>query len=80
MATESMSTFLHHLTRQMAAESLADQSDQQLVERALAGRDEAVLRAIVRRHGGMVYRVCCFENAVKVGEWGRAGGRGSFAC
>jgi RNA polymerase sigma factor (sigma-70 family) len=58
MATESMSTFLHHLTRQMAAESLADQSDQQLVEKALAGRDEAVFRAIVRRHGAMVYRVC----------------------
>jgi RNA polymerase sigma factor (sigma-70 family) len=58
MATANLNTFLHHLTRQMAAEALADQSDQQLIEKALAGRDEAVFRAIVRRHGAMVYRVC----------------------
>jgi RNA polymerase sigma factor (sigma-70 family) len=40
----------------MAVETLAD-SDRQLVERALAGHEEA-FAAIVRRHGPMVYRVC----------------------
>src|SRR5262249_48748924 len=58
MATASMSTFLRRLTRGMTAETLRDQSDRQLVERLLAGRDEAVFEAIVRRHGPMVYRVC----------------------
>jgi len=42
----------------MAAEMLADHSDRQLVERALAGRDDAAFQAIVHRHGPMVYRVC----------------------
>src|SRR5438309_4336818 len=58
MAAASMSSFLRRLTRGMAAETLQDQSDRQLVERLLAGRDEAVFEAIVRRHGPMVYRVC----------------------
>src|SRR5215831_4117868 len=58
MATASMSTFLRRLTRGMAAGTLRDQSDRHLVERFLAGRDEAVFEAIVRRHGPMVYRVC----------------------
>ena len=53
MDTGNLSTFLHHLTRQMAAEALTGQSDQQLVEKALAGRDEAVFRAIVQRHGAI---------------------------
>src|SRR5207244_9007691 len=35
-----------------------DQSDRQLVERALAQADGVALQAIVHRHGAMVYRVC----------------------
>src|SRR5437868_7660429 len=58
MATASMSTFLRRLMRGMAAETLRDESDRQLVERLLAGRDEAAFETIVRRHGAMVYRVC----------------------
>jgi RNA polymerase sigma factor (sigma-70 family) len=58
MATAILSDFFHRLTRGMAAETLADHSDQQLVERALAGTDEAPFQAIVHRHGPMVYRVC----------------------
>jgi RNA polymerase sigma factor (sigma-70 family) len=58
MATASLSEFLRRLTRGMAAETLLDQSDRQLVARALAGPDEAAFQAIVRRHGAMVYRVC----------------------
>jgi hypothetical protein len=50
--------FLRRLTRATMAESLADQSDRQLVERFLAERNEAAFEAIVRRHGPMVYRVC----------------------
>jgi RNA polymerase sigma factor (sigma-70 family) len=42
----------------MVAATLADQSDRQLVEQFLAGQDEAVFEAIVRKHGAMVYRVC----------------------
>ena len=35
MAVVHLSDFLHRLTRQMGAETLTDQSDGQLVERAL---------------------------------------------
>src|SRR5262245_28520775 len=58
MATATVSAFLRRLTRGMVAETLADQSDPQLVEQFLARRNEAVFEAIVRRHGPMVYRVC----------------------
>jgi RNA polymerase sigma factor (sigma-70 family) len=58
MATASMSSFLRRLTRSMAAETVRDQSDRHLVERLVAGRDEAVFEAIVRRHGPMVHNVC----------------------
>ena len=58
MATASMSTFLRRLTRGIVAETLRDQSDRQLIERLLAGRDEVAFEAIARRHGPMVYRVC----------------------
>src|SRR5262249_48205258 len=40
------------------AERIRDQSDRQLVERLVAGRDEAAFETVVRRHGPMVYRVC----------------------
>jgi RNA polymerase sigma factor (sigma-70 family) len=53
-----LSTFLRGLACEMAAASSADQSDQDLVERALARRDEQVFRTILNRHGAMVYGVC----------------------
>jgi RNA polymerase sigma factor (sigma-70 family) len=58
MATANLSDFFRRLTRGMAAATLRDHSDRQLVERALVGRDEAAFQAIVHRHGPMVYRVC----------------------
>jgi RNA polymerase sigma factor (sigma-70 family) len=58
MAQTNLSDFLRRLTRGMAAETLADHSDRQLVEKALATRDEVAFQAIVHRHGPMVYRVC----------------------
>ena len=42
----------------MAAGTLNEQTDRQLVEQFLARREEAAFEAIVRRHGAMVYRVC----------------------
>ncbi len=58
MATANLSAFLGRLTRGMAAQTLEGCSDRELVEKALAGRDEAAFQAIVQRHGPMVYRVC----------------------
>ena len=58
MVTTNLIDFFRRLTGGMAAETLDDHSDRQLVERTLAGRDEAGFRAIVHRHGPMVYRVC----------------------
>src|SRR5260370_36435438 len=58
MATPHLSAFLRRLTRGMAAQTLDDQSDRQLVEKLLLERDDAVFEALVRRHGPMVYRVC----------------------
>jgi RNA polymerase sigma factor (sigma-70 family) len=58
MATANLNDFFRRLMRGMAAETLGDHSDRQLVEQALARRDEAAFQTIVHRHGGMVYRVC----------------------
>jgi RNA polymerase sigma factor (sigma-70 family) len=59
MSAANLSTFLRRLSDTVAAGALNDLSDRQLVERALAGHDEAIFRAIIHRHGAMVYRVCC---------------------
>src|SRR6516165_9873352 len=58
MATANLSDFLRRLSRGMAAEMLAEDSDRQLVNRMLAERDEAAFEAVVHRHGPMVFRVC----------------------
>lgn len=58
MATANLNDFLQRLGRSMTAEVLDDQSDRQLVQRALAQPDGVALQAIVQRHGAMVYRVC----------------------
>jgi RNA polymerase sigma factor (sigma-70 family) len=42
----------------MAAETLSDRPDRELIQRFLARRDEALFEVLVRRHGPMVYRVC----------------------
>lgn len=57
MATAHLNVFLRRLTRGMAAETLRDRSDRQLVEQFLSRGDGSVLEALVRRHGPMVYRV-----------------------
>jgi RNA polymerase sigma factor (sigma-70 family) len=58
VSTARLSDFFRRLTRGMAAQTLGDHSDRQLVRRALSSRDEAAFQAIVLRHGPMVYRVC----------------------
>jgi RNA polymerase sigma factor (sigma-70 family) len=58
MAKAKLSDFFNSLARGMAAETLVGTSDQQLVEYALAGSEEAPFQAILHRHGPMVYRVC----------------------
>src|SRR5262249_1945872 len=58
MATANLNDVLRRLARGMDAEMLDQDSDRQLVSRALAERDAAALQAIVHRHGAMVYRVC----------------------
>src|SRR5579883_474711 len=58
MGRPKLKEFIRRLTCGMAVSALADHSDCQLVERALAERQEAAFQAIVRRHGPMVYRVC----------------------
>ena len=47
MATASLRTFLKQLTQGMAAETLNEQTDRQLVEWFLARREEAAFEAIV---------------------------------
>jgi RNA polymerase sigma factor (sigma-70 family) len=49
---------LRQLRKAMAAETLAGQSDHELVDRFVTSHDEAAFHAILRRHGPMVYRVC----------------------
>ena len=58
MTPANVSDFLRRLARGMAAETLAHESDRQLVGRFLDERDQAAFEALVRRHGPMVYRVC----------------------
>jgi RNA polymerase sigma factor (sigma-70 family) len=58
MSSATLIDVLRRLARGMDAELLGQESDRQLVERALAQRDAAALQAIVHRHGAMVYRVC----------------------
>src|SRR5262245_27219968 len=58
MTPANVSDCLRRLARGMAAETLAHESDRQLVGRFLDERDQAAFEALVRRHGPMVYRVC----------------------
>jgi RNA polymerase sigma factor (sigma-70 family) len=58
MATPSLGTYLHRLKLAMAAEALADCSDRELVDRLRSDQDDGAFRAILERHGPMVYQVC----------------------
>ena len=58
MAGPTLGTYLQGLRQAMAAEALNACTDQDLVVRLRAGPDEAAFRAVLDRHGPMVYRVC----------------------
>jgi RNA polymerase sigma factor (sigma-70 family) len=58
MATATLSGFLQHLRKAMAAETLTALSDRELVERFLESHEEAPFQALLQRHGPMVLRVC----------------------
>ena len=58
MAAPTLGTYLRGLRQAMAAEALAGCPDRDLVNRLRAGPDEAAFRAVLDRHGPMVYRVC----------------------
>jgi RNA polymerase sigma factor (sigma-70 family) len=58
MAATTLPTFLNRLKQAMAGEALAACSDRELVERLRAGRDDAAFRAVLERHGPMVFQVC----------------------
>jgi RNA polymerase sigma factor (sigma-70 family) len=58
MGTPTVGTFLRRLRQAMAAEALVETPDRELVERFRADRDEAAFRALVDRHGPMVFQVC----------------------
>ena len=58
MTAAVLSEFLRRLGRGMAAETLAEHTDPELIRKALDEGAEISLQAIVNRHGPMVYRVC----------------------
>jgi RNA polymerase sigma factor (sigma-70 family) len=58
MAAPTLGTYLTRLRQAMAAEALVETPDKDLIERFRADRDGAAFRALVDRHGPMVFRVC----------------------
>jgi RNA polymerase sigma factor (sigma-70 family) len=58
MPTSSLPRFLAQLKQSMAAETLSDVSDYDLLQRFLADQDAAAFRALLHRHGPMVFRIC----------------------
>jgi RNA polymerase sigma factor (sigma-70 family) len=49
---------LRHLRRLAAAEAVQELSDRQLLQRFVAGRDEAAFAALVQRHARLVWAAC----------------------
>jgi RNA polymerase sigma factor (sigma-70 family) len=58
MPTPSLPRFLAQLKQSMAAETLTDLSDSELLRRFLTTQDAAAFRALLHRHGPMVFRIC----------------------
>jgi RNA polymerase sigma factor (sigma-70 family) len=57
MATRHTNGVIHHLRRVL--QEGAGLTDDQLLEDYISRRDEAAIAALVRRHGPMVWGVCC---------------------
>jgi RNA polymerase sigma-70 factor (ECF subfamily) len=58
MATAQLSKIIQHVQRAALAADDGALTDGQLLERFLAGREEAAFAVLVRRHGPMVLGVC----------------------
>jgi RNA polymerase sigma factor (sigma-70 family) len=58
MASPGSNSVVHHLWQWAAGQQTAAASDQQLLERFVAGQDEDAFTALVHRHGPMVFGVC----------------------
>ncbi len=58
MSTTQAGVILRHLRTAVAAEGGGGLSDQQLLERFAAGREQGAFEALVRRHAPLVHGVC----------------------
>jgi RNA polymerase sigma factor (sigma-70 family) len=58
MAKAHLKLVVRHLRRMIDAQTLAETTDGQLVQRFTRSRDEAAFAALLRRHGPMVLGVC----------------------
>ncbi len=59
MATAQMDTVIRHLRRAVLRRERADSTDGQLLSSFIDQKDEAAFETLVRRHGPMVFGVCC---------------------
>src|SRR5215510_8973355 len=58
MASDHPHRLTNYLRNLVAGPQARDASDRELMEQFVAGRDDAALTALVRRHGPMVYHLC----------------------
>src|SRR5262245_62056961 len=58
MATAQLESVLQHLHRLVAGQGGPDPSDEQLLRRFAAQRDQSAFAALVQRHGRLVWGVC----------------------
>ena len=59
MATSQMNEVIHHLRRTVLLREGAGLTDGQVLGCFIKHRDEAAFASLVRRHGPMVWGVCC---------------------
>jgi len=59
MATSQMNEVIHHLRRTVLLREGAGLTDGQVLGCFIEHRDEAAFASLVRRHGPMVWSVCC---------------------
>src|SRR5262249_57686482 len=59
MATGNMGAVIRHLRRAVLRQDGAGRTDGQLLASFIERKDEAAFEALVRRHGAMVFGVCC---------------------
>ncbi|HMF18156.1 MAG TPA: sigma-70 family RNA polymerase sigma factor [Gemmataceae bacterium] len=58
MAKASLTAVLHHVRRLAEGNGAAEQDDRVLLQRFIRQRDEWAFSLLMRRHGGLVLRVC----------------------